>query len=122
MLGTQHAGKIRSRLLNIERRDDMARGLEKAAAILGFAAGTVFFLKEMGFLKFKSEKTEDGKSTFTVEFDTERVRKELNKAVGEPKEEEEDFYDGMDAEDEDEISKDIEAALRDLDPEGDGKF
>ena len=71
MLGAQHAGKIRSRLLNIERRDDMARRLEKAAAILGFAAGTVFFLKEMGFLKFKSEKTEDGKRTLTVEFDTE---------------------------------------------------
>ena len=100
----------------------MARGLEKAAALLGFAAGTVFFLKEMGFLKFKTEKTEDGKNTFTVEFDSERVRKELNKAVGESKEEEEDFYDGMDAEDEDEISKDIEAALKDLDPDGDGQF
>ena len=100
----------------------MAKGLEKAAALLGFAAGTVFFLKEMGFLKFKSDRTEDGKRTFTVEFDTERARKELNKAVGEPEEEEEDFYDGMDAEDQDEISRDIEAALKDLDPDGDGKF
>lgn len=99
----------------------MARGFEKAAALLGFAAGTVFFLKEMGFLKFSTEKTDEGKRTFTVEFDSEKAKKELIKAVGEDAEEE-DFYEGMDSEDEDEISKDIEEALRDLDPDGDGKF
>ncbi len=101
----------------------MARGFEKAAALLGFAAGTVFFLKEMGFLKFKSEKTEDGKRTLTVEFDTERAKRELTKAVDEEETDpEDDLYDGMDAEDQDEISRDIEAALQDLDPDGDGKF
>ncbi len=99
----------------------MAKSFEKAAAILGFAAGTVFFLKEMGFLKFRTEKTEEGKRTFTVEFDSERAKKELIKAVNE-EEEEEDFYEEMDPDDQDEISKDIEEALRDLDPDGDGKF
>jgi len=100
----------------------MARGFEKAAALLGFAAGTVFFLKEMGFLKFSTEKTEDGKRTLTVEFDTERAKKELNKAVNSTEEKTEDFYEGMDTEDSDEISRDIEEALKDLDPDGDGKF
>ena len=61
----------------------MARGLEKAAALLGFATGTVFFLKEMGLLKFSTEKTEDGKRTFTVEFDSEMAKKQLSKAAGE---------------------------------------
>ena len=100
----------------------MARGLEKAAALLGFAAGTVFFLKEMGFLKFSTDKTGEGKRTFTVEFDSERAKKELSKAVGEVKEEAEDLFEEMDPEDEDEISRDIAEALKDLDPDGDGKF
>lgn len=99
----------------------MARGLEKAAALLGFAAGTVFFLKEMGLLKFSTEKTEDGKRTFTVEFDSEKAKKELSKAAKEASQEE-DFYDDLSPDDEDEISRDIAESLKDLDPDGDGKF
>lgn len=99
----------------------MARGLEKAAALLGFATGTVFFLKEMGLLKFSSEKTEDGKRTFTVEFDSEKAKKQLSKAAGEETQED-SIYDDLDLDDEDEISNDIAESLRDLDPDGDGKF
>ena len=99
----------------------MARGLEKAAALLGVAAGTVFFLKEMGFLKFSSEKTDDGKRSFTVEFDSEKIKKELIKAAGEAAEEE-SVYEELDPDDEDEISRDIAESLKDLDPDGDGKF
>ena len=99
----------------------MARGLEKAAALLGFAAGTVFFLKEMGLLKFSTEKTEDGKRTFTVEFDSEKAKKELSRASREEPQEDA-FYDDLDPDDEDEISRDIAEALKDLDPDGDGKF
>ena len=99
----------------------MARGLEKAAALLGFAAGTVFFLKEMGFLKFSSEKTDEGKRSFTVEFDSEKIKKELIKAAGEAAEEE-SVYEELDPDDEDEISRDIAESLKDLDPDGDGQF
>ena len=44
----------------------MARGLEKAAALLGFAAGTVFFLKEREFIV--EDYAEGGEATMHLHF------------------------------------------------------
>ena len=50
-----------------------------------------------------------------------KAKKQLSKAAGEETQED-SIYDDLDLDDEDEISHDIAESLRDLDPDGDGKF